>query len=87
MYSVDSAGTETTSGRVAIGYATTNDFAVSSNGAAVGTDASGSIAGFALTDFYIGSLGAGAQRFNGWISSLSYYGTRLPNATLQSLST
>ena len=56
-----------------------NNIAVSASGAAVGTDGSASIP--TVTRITIGAA------FNGWASSLLYYGARLPDASLVSLST
>lgn len=60
-----------------------NDFAVSYNGGAVKTDLLGAIP--TVTDFDLGSL-AGSNVGFVWISTFTYYPTRLPNAQLQSLS-
>jgi hypothetical protein len=60
-----------------------NDFAVVSTSGSVNTDTSASLP--TPTLFSIGSQ-RGVQGFlNGWIASLAYYNTRLPNDTLQSL--
>ena len=60
-----------------------NDFAVVSTSGSVNTDTSASLP--TPTLFSIGSQ-RGVQGFlNGHIASLAYYNTRLPNATLQSL--
>lgn len=60
----------------------TDDFAISANGGALGTDNLGQIA--APVELRIGRLGT-TEFLNGHIRSITYYPTRLPNATLQSL--
>lgn len=70
----------------AAGAFAANDLALSFNSAAVVTD-SALTAPASQTVFNVGSDHAGANHFNGWIASLTYYPLRLPNATLQSLST
>ena len=70
----------------AAGAFAANDLAFSYNAAAVVTD-SALTAPASQTVFNVGSDHAGANHFNGWIASLTYYPLRLPNATLQSLST
>ena len=60
-----------------------NDFAASLNGGAVATDTSGSLP--TPTKIIIGA--DGSAYVNGHIARLRYYPTRLPNATLQVLST
>jgi len=59
-----------------------NDFAASIVGGTVGTDTSGTLP--TVTQLQIGNSAAG-NRLNGCIGSISYYNTRLPNATLQVL--
>jgi hypothetical protein len=61
-----------------------NDFAATQNGAAVGTDTSGSIP--SANQMSIGYFAGYGQYINGHISRLRYYNKRLPNATLQQLS-
>jgi hypothetical protein len=60
-----------------------NDFASVKNGGTVATDTTGTLP--TVDRFEIGSIG-GLNFLNGWISSLSYYQTRLPDSTLQALS-
>jgi hypothetical protein len=61
-----------------------NDFAVSVNGSAVGTDTSGALASY--NRMTIGSnFDATVGFLNGHIRSLAYYNTRLPNTQLQTL--
>jgi hypothetical protein len=62
-----------------------SDFAASLNGAAVVTDSSGTLP--TVDRLAIGRQSAGGGHLNGHVRSLSYFGTRLPNATLVSLST
>ena len=62
-----------------------NDFACSFNGAAVLTDAVGSLP--APTSLCIGNFPAFGEYHNGHIARLRYYPVRIPNATLQVLST
>jgi len=69
--------------RMAGAYAL-NDFAASIGGGAAVTDASGTLP--TVTQLQIGNSAAGA-RLNGCIRSITYYNTRLANATLQSLTT
>ena len=64
-----------------------NDYAVSINGAAVVTDTSGAVPS-SLTKLTIGGSIANAAAYaNGHIRVFKYWPTRLPNATLQSLTT
>ena len=63
-----------------------NDFAISQDGASVLTDNSSGVPSNAAT-LYIGSVVTGVAYLNGTIKSLTYYRTRLSNATLQSLTT
>jgi hypothetical protein len=69
--------------KVAIRYGA-NNFAVSYNGGAVGTDTSGTLP--APSALYLASNGAGTPA-DVYLRSLSYYAAALPNATLQSLAT
>ena len=69
--------------RIASAYAT-NDFAGSFNAGTIATDTSGTVP--VVTTLNLGNIAFG-QIINGWIASLTYYPLRLPNATLQSLST
>jgi hypothetical protein len=62
-----------------------NDFARSFSGAAVVTDTSGTVP--TVTTLNLGIGNGGVVALNGWIASLTYYPLRLPNATLQTLST
>ena len=71
------------SSRLGFAYAL-NNFALVHNGASPSTDSSGSIP--AVNRLDIGNR-LGALSLNGHIASLAYYNTRLPNATLQSLTT
>jgi hypothetical protein len=72
--------------KIAAGYAV-NDYAVSINGAAVVTDTSGALPS-SLTKLTIGgSIVNAAAYANGCIRTFKYWPTRLPNATLQSLTT
>jgi hypothetical protein len=66
---------------VAVAYKV-NDFAISFNGSAVGTDASGTIP--TVTQMNIGGSFSGVPA-NVHIQSIADYSKRLPNATLQSL--
>jgi len=61
-----------------------NDFAACIGGGVVGTDTSGTLP--TVDRMRIGSTQAG-NVLNGHIASIAYYNTRLPNATLQSLTT
>lgn len=65
-----------------VGAYAVNDFAFSRSGAAVTTDASGTVPAFTRMD--VGTY-AGASTF-GAIRQIAYYNSRLPNATLISLS-
>lgn len=60
-----------------------NDFAASVNGAAVQTDTSGTVP--TVTQMQLGFHAGGFSPLNGHIRSISYFNTRLPNATLQVL--
>ena len=61
-----------------------NNFAGALNGGTVSTDTSGSIP--SVNKLEIGSI-AGSGFLNGWIQSIQYYPQRLPDSTLQALST
>jgi hypothetical protein len=63
----------------------TNNFALSTNGSAVGTDTSGSIP--AVNRMYIGVDGAltAITRMNGTIKKIAYYPVRVADAQLQAL--
>jgi hypothetical protein len=75
--------TVSAAGKIAAAYAL-NDFQQASNAVLGTADTSGTLP--TVTTAYIGKAGSGATtQWNGWISSISYYPTRLPNATLQSL--
>jgi len=65
-----------------IGAYAANDFAVCQNGGSVGTDTSGTLP--TVTALYIGQNGVSAAT-NSHIQRIAYYPTRLPNATLQAL--
>jgi hypothetical protein len=62
-----------------------NDFAASMNGGTVLTDASGTVP--TVTRLAIGAteFTSLANILNGWVRNVTYYPTRLPNATLQGL--
>lgn len=60
-----------------------NDFASSFQGAAVGTDVSGTVP--TVTSMVIGNIASG-QYCNNWIRRITYYNTRLTNAQLRALS-
>lgn len=66
----------------ALGYAS-NDVALAVNGTLVGTDATVTLP-VAVT-LYIGTNEVGANQPNGHIASIRYYPIRLPNTTLQAL--
>jgi hypothetical protein len=73
--------------RTAVAYAV-NDIAVYRNGSSVGTDASATIPACNRVNIGNGENGAGASdNFNGWIRSVALFPTRLPNATLASITT
>jgi hypothetical protein len=71
-----------TGSKVAISYKV-NDFAQSTNGAAVGTDTSGGVP--VVNRLSIGVTSTDTNRLNGYIKSLSYYPARLTNAQLQAI--
>jgi hypothetical protein len=76
--------TAPSAGRVCAAYAA-NDFAVSVNGGAVATDTNGAVAS-SLTRVSLGGSAVNAAAYNfGPIAVFKYWPTRLPNATLQSL--
>lgn len=60
-----------------------NDFAGTANAATVGTDTSGTMP--TVTQMQLGLQTGGLNALNGCIRSISYYRTRLPNSTLQAL--
>jgi len=67
----------------ALAYAS-NDAALSTNGGAVGTDTSVNLPTVTMLNF--GSrLGNGSDALNGYLRRTSYFPSRLPNATLQSI--
>jgi hypothetical protein len=68
--------------KYAFAYAA-NDLAESVNGSAVGTDTSATIP--TLSQMNLGASVANIQLLNGHIRQIAYYNTRLPNATLVSL--
>jgi hypothetical protein len=67
--------------KMALAYVIDN-FAFSLNAATPLTDTSGLVP--VVNEMQIGNQ-ANANYLNGWIASIAYYNTRLPNATLQSL--
>jgi hypothetical protein len=67
---------------VSAGYKT-DDFGLCSNGSAVAADTSGNAA-LAISTLDIGSQ-LGVDRINGHIRRLTFWPTRLPNSTLQSI--
>lgn len=71
--------------KVAFGYKV-DDLAACANGGSVGA-ATPPNALPTVNDLNIGAIGATGLRWNGHIASLTYYSTRLPNATLQTLTT
>ena len=72
--------------KIAAAYAV-NDYAVSVNGGAVSTDTAGALP-TSLTKLTIGGSIANAAAYaNGCIRTFKYWPTRLPDATLKSLST
>lgn len=70
-------------GKFAAAYAA-NDFQVSGNGTLGGSDISGSLP-VGLTTMFIGNSIGSTSFWNGWLNSIRYYPTRLPNASLQSI--
>jgi hypothetical protein len=68
--------------RMAIAYAT-NDIAYYINGSSIGTDTSSVVPACSRID--IGNQLGAEQFLNGWIRSVALFPTRLPNATLASL--
>lgn len=60
-----------------------NDFAGTANAATVGTDTSGTMP--TVTQMQLGLQTGGLNALNGHIRYISYYRTRLPNSTLQAL--
>lgn len=72
-----------TTGKIAAAYAL-NDFQQATNATLGIADTSGTIP--TVTAAYIGKAGSGlTAQWNGWIASIRYYPTRLPNASLQSI--
>lgn len=69
-------------GKVAGAYQI-NDFQQASNATLGTADTSGTLP--TVTAAYIGRNGSASAYWNGWIGSLRYYPTRLPNASLQSI--
>lgn len=80
-----SSGNANIQAKVAIAYKI-NDFAISLNGATPVTDSSGAVV-ISPTTFNIGLQYSGNNQLNGVIKSITYYPTRLPNATLQAITT
>jgi len=66
--------------------ATVNDFAATFNAGTVGTDTSG-VMPVALDRCWFGSAAGTTSYLNGHIREIAYYNTRLPNTTLQALTT
>jgi hypothetical protein len=62
-----------------------NDYGISLNGGAATTDTSATVP--TVNKLNIGAWSNDTVTLNGWVSSLAYFRTRLPNATLASLST
>jgi hypothetical protein len=63
-----------------------NDFAMSLNGGTVVTDTSGTVP--TVSRLVLGATGTvGTNPLNGWLATVNFYNTRLPNATLQSITT
>lgn len=86
QYTVDGdALGASTSGTFALAFKPSNDFYTSTNGTAVGGDATGTIATNTHDRLVIGSNGIFYA--NACIKSLRYYPKRLTNAELQALST
>lgn len=79
---VVSGAAANTTYKSALAYAT-NDMAVSVNGAAVATDNSVTLS--TKTQLTLGNRVTSGRSLNGYIRSFSYYPTRLPNSTLQGL--
>jgi hypothetical protein len=79
-----SVSNSTNSPRIAFAYAA-SDFAMSVNGGAVDTDGGGSLA--AHDRLTIGARSDGNVAWNAHIQRLTYYRSRLSNASLQSLTT
>ena len=75
--------TVNTIGKFAFAYAT-NDFAVSVNGAPVGTDTSGTVP-TGMTTARLGVNVVAAAALNGYLRRLSYYPVRLSNVQLQAI--
>lgn len=70
-------------GKFSAAYAL-NDFQVAGNGTLGGSDISGSLPA-GLTTMFIGNSIGSTSFWNGWLNSIRYYPTRLPNASLQSI--
>ncbi|WP_193183282.1 LamG domain-containing protein [Nisaea sediminum] len=70
--------------RVAIAW-DTDDFAISANGAAVVTDAGGSVP--TVDRILFGAIGDGTAPGELWLRDVRYYPERLPNAALVAMST
>jgi len=79
-----SAVTPTTAFKVAGAYKA-NDFALCSNGGAVGTDTSGAVP--TVTQLSIGAINGATSPLNGHIRRITYWPTRLANAELQAITT
>jgi len=63
-----------------------NDFAMSLNGGTVVTDTSGTVP--TVSRLVLGATGTvGTNPLNGWLRTFNYYNTRLPDASLQSITT
>jgi hypothetical protein len=72
-----------TLGKIAAAY-TLNDFQQATNATLGTADTLGTLP--TVTTMYIGS-NSGGSVWDGWISSIRYYRTRLANASLQSITT
>lgn len=77
---------DTISGKRAYAYKV-NDFAYCSDGGTVGTDTSGAVPASQDRLSIGGYGGTSLFNINGHMKSLTYYNTRLPDATLQTLTT
>lgn len=62
-----------------------NDFAGCMNGGTVQTDTVGTLP--TVTKMQIGTRTSGTEPLNGWYERVSYYARRLPNTTVQSITT
>ncbi len=69
--------------KISLAYAV-NNFAFSANGAAPNTDTSGTVPS-GVTEMKLGRRGTSTSPLNGWLRRVTYYPTRLPDATLVAL--